>query len=58
VRSEWREPDRTTQFDLYLDPIDGQWVWTAAQPHFLRTQVVNGCIPYRSPWVDGNASCP
>jgi len=57
VRSEWRESDRTTQFDLYLDPIDGQWVWTAAQPHFLQTQVVNGCIPYRSPWVDGNASC-
>ncbi len=57
VRSEWRESDRTTQFDLYLDPIDGQWVWTAAQPHFQRTQVVNGCIPYRSPWVDGNASC-
>jgi hypothetical protein len=57
VRSDWREPDRTTQFDLYFDAIDGQWVWTQAQPHFQRAQFVNGCIPYRSPWVDGSASC-
>ena len=48
VRSEWREPDRTTQIDLEFR-ADGTWV--TAVHLYTRAQVANGCIPYRSPWT-------
>jgi hypothetical protein len=50
VRSEWREPDRTTPIDLFFREIDGRWQWTSAI-HYYPKLVGSGCIPYRSPWV-------
>lgn len=57
ARSDWREPDRTTRIDLYFEEIGGRWQWTTAQPHYQRADFINGCIPYRSPWVPANSSC-
>lgn len=57
VRSDWRDPDRTTQIDLYVEEFDGRWQWTTAQPNYQRADFINGCIPYRSPWVPANSSC-
>ena len=54
VRSEWKEPDRTTSIDLLFREIDGRWQWTSAI-HYYASYVGNGCIPYRSPWV--TSSC-
>lgn len=55
VRSEWREPDRTTRIDLYLAERDGRWHWLTAQHHYARDDMLPGnCIPYRSPWVSGS----
>lgn len=52
VRSDWTEPGRTTQIDLYFDRIDGQWLWVGAVQHFRRGQISkDGCIPYHTPWV-------
>ena len=50
VRSDWREPDRTTPIDLELAEIDGQWRWTGAT-HYYPSLGPGSCIPYRSPWV-------
>lgn len=50
VRSEWKEPDRTTPIDLFFREIDGRWQWTSAI-HYYPSLVGSGCIPYRSPWV-------
>ncbi|MGH2449955.1 MAG: hypothetical protein ACRDGE_01540 [Candidatus Limnocylindria bacterium] len=33
VRSDWREADRTTRVDLFLEDIDGQWYWVEARHH-------------------------
>jgi len=58
VRSEWREPDRTIQIDLYLEAVDGQWRWVAAMHHYQRADLINGnCVPYRSPWVSTTGTC-
>jgi hypothetical protein len=54
VRSEWKEPDRTTPIDLLFLALDGRWQWTSAI-HYYPTLVGSGCIPYRSPWV--TSSC-
>jgi hypothetical protein len=52
VRSEWKEPDRTTPIDLFLSERDGRWLWTSARHHYTQAQVGSPpCIPYRSPWV-------
>ena len=48
VRSEWKEPDRTTTVDLFLAEIEGRWIWYSAQPH-------DGW-PCRPPWVS-TSSC-
>lgn len=50
VRSEWKEPDRTTPIDLFLRELDGRWQWTSAI-HNYPSLVRRGCIPYRSPWT-------
>lgn len=50
VRSEWKEPDRTTSIDLLFRELDGRWQWTSAI-HYYPSLVGSGCIPYRSPWV-------
>jgi len=50
VRSEWKEPDRTTPIDLLFREIDGRWQWTSSI-HYYQSYVGSGCIPYRSPWV-------
>jgi hypothetical protein len=50
VRSEWKEPDRTTPVDLLFREVDGRWQWTSAI-HYYASYVGSGCIPYRSPWV-------
>jgi len=50
VRSEWKEPDRTTPIDLLLRELDGRWQWTSAI-HYYPSLVGSGCIPYRSPWT-------
>lgn len=50
VRSEWKEPDRTTPIDLFLRELDGRWQWTSAI-HYYPSLVGSGCIPYRSPWT-------
>ena len=50
VRSEWKEPDRTTPIDLLFLELDGRWQWTSAI-HYYPSLVGSGCIPYRSPWV-------
>ena len=50
VRSEWKEPDRTTPIDLFLREVDGRWQWTSAI-HYYPSLVGSGCIPYRSPWT-------
>ncbi len=50
VRSEWKEPDRTTPIDLLFRELDGRWQWTSAI-HYYPSLVGSGCIPYRSPWV-------
>lgn len=52
VRSEWKEPDRTTPIDLLFRELDGRWQWTSAI-HYYPSLVGSGCIPYRSPWVSG-----
>ena len=54
VRSEWKEPDRTTPIDLFLRELDGRWQWTSAI-HYYPSLVGSGCIPYRSPWT--TSSC-
>jgi hypothetical protein len=53
VRSEWKEPDRTTPIDLFLRELDGRWQWTSAIHYY--PSLVGGCIPYRSPWT--SSSC-
>jgi len=50
VRSEWKEPDRTTPIDLLFRELDGRWQWTSAI-HYYPSFVRGSCIPYRSPWV-------
>ena len=50
VRSEWKEPDRTTPIDLLFRELDGRWQWTSAI-HYYPSLVGSGCIPYRSPWT-------
>jgi len=50
VRSDWKEPDRTTPIDLFLRELDGRWQWTSAI-HYYPSLVGSGCIPYRSPWT-------
>ena len=58
VRSEWKEPDRTTPIDLFLSERDGRWLWTGARHHYTRAQVgTPPCIPYRSPWVTPTRPC-
>ncbi len=49
VRSEWKEPDRTTPIDLVLRELDGRWQWTSAIHYY--PSLVGSCIPYRSPWT-------
>lgn len=52
VRSEWKEPDRTTRVDLVLDLGDGRWQWFGAVHHYESAEVGSRlCIPYRPPWV-------
>lgn len=53
VRSQWRESDRTTPIDLIFSENDGRWRWGLALHYYTKAQVINGCIPYRSPWVSG-----
>lgn len=48
VRSEWKEPDRTTSIDLFLAEIEGRWIWYSARPR-------DGW-PCRPPWVS-TSSC-
>ena len=50
VRSDWKEPDRTTPIDLFFRELDGRWQWTSAI-HYYPSLVGSGCIPYRSPWT-------
>lgn len=58
VRSAWREPDRTTQIDLFLTDLDGRWRWFIALHHYSRADLLPGtCIPYRSPWVSPGGRC-
>ncbi len=57
VRSDWTEPDRTTRIDLFLDEFDGRWQWRTALHHYKRTDLINNCFPYRSPWTSGTGSC-
>ena len=54
VRSEWREADRTTPIDLIFSENEGRWRWTLSAHYYTKAQVINGCIPYRSPWVAGS----
>jgi hypothetical protein len=54
VRSEWKEPDRTTPIDLLLRELDGRWQWSSSI-HYYPSLTGTGCIPYRSPWV--SAAC-
>jgi len=54
VRSEWKETDRTTSIDLFLDLRDGRWQWVSARHHYRLADLGSPpCIPYRSPWVSG-----
>jgi len=58
VRSEWKEPDRTTAIDLLLDLRDGRWQWVSARHHYRLADIGSPpCIPYRSPWVSGTSRC-
>jgi len=58
VRSDWREPDRTTRIDLDLTELDGRWTWSTAVHHYTRAELLPGnCVPYRSPWVAPNGHC-
>jgi hypothetical protein len=50
VRSDWRDPDRTTRIDMDLAELDGQWLWIGAT-HYYASLTGRSCIPYRSPWV-------
>jgi hypothetical protein len=50
VRSEWKEPDRTTAIDLLFRELDGRWQWTSAIHYYPRMEG-SGCVPYRSPWT-------
>lgn len=53
VRSTWRDPDRTTEIDLFFAEVGGQWQWVAARHHYQRTELTRKgtCIPLRVPWV-------
>lgn len=55
VRSQWRESDRTTPIDLIFNENDGRWRWGQSLHYYTKAQVINGCIPYRSPWT--SAKC-
>jgi len=58
VRSDWREPDRTTKIDLVLTELDGRWTWSTAMHHYTRADLRPGnCVPYRSPWVAPSGAC-
>jgi hypothetical protein len=58
VLSEWREPDRVTRIDLFLEDVEGRWYWVAAAHHYQRADLINGiCVRYGSPWVPTTASC-
>ena len=43
VRSVWKERDRSSVIDLYLQEADGRWIWFSAEPQ-------DGW-PCRRPWV-------
>lgn len=59
VRSSWVESDRTTRIDLFLQEIEGRWMWSSALHHYQSSDlqrsglVDRSCVPYRSPWVSG-----
>lgn len=57
VRSEWKELDRTTRIDLFIEQRVDRWMWSSAVHHFRSGDVPGGCIPYRSPWVSETGSC-
>lgn len=57
VRSDWREPDRTTRIDMILGERDGRWQWFIATHHYRSADLVNRCVPYRSPWVSTTDPC-
>ena len=51
VGSQWREPDRTIPIDLIFSENEGRWRWGLSLHYYTQAQVINGRIPYRSPWV-------
>lgn len=53
LRSEWREPDRTTRVDLYLQDRGGAWLWGGATHHFASGE----CISFRRPWSSTQGGC-
>ena len=51
VRSQWREPDRTTTIDLELRPGDDRWVWGSALHLYTASDLRAGdCSLNRVPW--------
>jgi len=58
VRSYWKEPDGTTQIDLFLMESDGRWLWSEAVHHYTRAQMQARPVWFcRSPWITGPDRC-
>ncbi len=58
VRSYWKEPDTTTQIDLFLMESDGRWLWTQAVHHYTLAQMQARPGWFcRSPWITGPNRC-
>lgn len=58
VSSRWKEPDGTTQIDLFLMESDGRWLWSEAVHHYTRAQMQARPVWFcRSPWITGPDRC-
>ena len=58
VRSYWKEPDGTTQIDLFLRESEGRWLWAQAVHHYTTAQMQARPVWFcRSPWLTGPNRC-
>ena len=58
VRSYWKEPDGTTQIDLFLRESEGRWLWAEAAHHYTMAQMQARPVWFcGSPWLTGPNRC-
>ena len=57
VRSQWTDSRGAKQVDLYFEYYPAGWRWFQSVHQYRRADLVNGCVPFRNPWVSGDKSC-